>query len=158
MRNQILTEIRRLAASDGGRPPGQRLFARETGIAEHQWRGQFWARWGDALTEAGFQPNAWNERLDSANVLDAVIAACRHYGTLPTQDEIELYRKSYPSLPHPNVIRGHFGTRLNLIAALRKRAAEDNELADIAAMLPTQRATNSARSRGRGDHRRVRFT
>ena len=64
MRGHIVSEIRRLAASTGGRPPGQRLFAKETGISEHQWRGKLWARWGDALVEAGFPPNFWNERLD----------------------------------------------------------------------------------------------
>jgi Meiotically up-regulated gene 113 len=138
MRDHILNEIRRLAALNAGRPPGQKFFAAETGILDRQWRGRFWARWSDALVEAGFQPNALNKRLDSGSVLAAVVLACRHFGKLPTGDEIEMYRRSCPSVPHPNVIRTHFGSRSGLIAALRKRTEGDQELSDVAAMLPTE--------------------
>jgi hypothetical protein len=144
MRELILGEIRRLASSSDGRPPGQNLFARETGIAAHQWRGKYWARWGDALIEAGYQPNDWNRRLDSGAVLSGVIAASRHFGRLPTYDEIEIYRKSAPSIPSAQAVKRHFGARSNLIAALAKRVTTDSGLADIAAMLPEKSMTNVA--------------
>lgn len=144
MRDLILSEIQRLAASNDGRPPGEMLFTRETGIAAHQWRGKFWARWGDALVEAGYRPNDWTGRLDSGAILAGVIAACRHFGRLPTKDEIEIYRKSVPSIPTAKSITRHFGSRSGLITALTKRAAEDHGLADIAAMLPEEPATNRA--------------
>lgn len=136
MRDHILSEIRRLAAVNGGQAPGQTLFARDTGIAEHQWRGKFWARWGDALIEAGFEPNQWTGRLDSEEVLTGIIAACRHYGRVPTRDEIAIYRKSEQTIPSEQAIKRHFGRRADLIVALAKRAAEDETFADIAAMLP----------------------
>jgi len=136
LKDQIIAEIRRMAASDGGRPPGQKLFTRETGIGPHQWRGKCWARWGDALVDAGFEPNKWNERLDTEDVLDGVIAACRHYGKLPTRDEIQLFRKQDETLPSDQAIRRHFRTQANLVAALARRAAEDASFADVAALLP----------------------
>lgn len=136
MRDLILSEIRRIAASREGQPPGQILFARETGIGEHQWRGKLWARWGDALVEAGFQPNDWTRRLDSDAVLAGVIDACRHFGRLPTSHETELFRKSAPSTAGAQAIRRHFGSRSNLVAALAQRAQDDPKLSDIAAMLP----------------------
>jgi hypothetical protein len=55
-RDHILEEIRRIA-KESGQAPGQTLFARHTGIAAHQWRGKFWAGWGDALEH--FHPD-WN--------------------------------------------------------------------------------------------------
>ncbi len=135
MREHILREIKRLA-SENGAAPGQKLFGRDTGIAEHQWRGKFWARWGDALIEAGYEPNKWTGRLDSEGVLIGIIAACRHYGRLPTRDEIEIYRKTEPSIPSEQAIKRHFGRRSELIASLAKYAAENEGYADVAPMLP----------------------
>jgi hypothetical protein len=135
MRDEIIREIRRLAA-ESGQAPGQKLFARETGIADHLWRGKFWARWGDALVEAGFQPNEWVGRLNSQSVLLGVVAACRHYGRVPTRDEIDIYRKTDPSIPSTQAISRHLGGRAELIEALREHTAGDVAFVDIAAMLP----------------------
>lgn len=136
MRDEIIGEIRRLATANGGQPPGQIAFVRETGIQPHQWRGKFWARWGDALTEAGFAPNAWNAKLDSDVILSGLIEGVRHYGKMPTRDELEIYRQSNPVIPSEQAIKRHFGRRADLIEALRKRASEDASCADIAALLP----------------------
>ncbi|HEY1604494.1 MAG TPA: GIY-YIG nuclease family protein [Allosphingosinicella sp.] len=144
MRDHIIAEIRRLAELNG-QPPGQTLFARETGIPPYQWLGKFWARWGDALAEAGYKPNAWNARLDSNEVLTAVIAACRHFGRVPTRPEFILYRQTHPSLPSEQAIKRHFGRRVDLIAALAKRAAEDEEYHDIATMLPNVASAEAIR-------------
>ena len=118
MREHIIHEIRRLAALNGEQPPGQNAFARETGIAEHQWRGKFWARWGDALAEAGYAPNKWTERLSTEAILDEVVKVCRSYRRLPTQAELELHRKKNATFPTINTIKRHFGRRDSLIAAL----------------------------------------
>ncbi len=135
MRDHILQEIRRIAEANG-QPPGQTLFARDTGIAAHQWRGKLWARWSDALIEAGYAPNQWQSRLDSNEVLSGIIVACRQFGRLPTNSEMSIYRQTEPSIPSDQAIKRHFGRRAELIAALAKRAAEDDSCADIAAMLP----------------------
>lgn len=121
------------------------LFAKETGIAEHQWRGRHWARWGDALSEAGFQPNDWTGRSDANAILSGVITACRHYGRLPTNAELEILRRSDSTIPNPKVIRDNFGRRPDLIAALTKHAASDPACGDVAAMLPNQGEPASSR-------------
>ena len=136
IRDHILNEIRRLTELNGGQPPGQIAFARETGIADHLWLGKMWARWSDALSAAGFEPNRKTERLDSETILSQIIEACRHYGHVPTKAELELYRSCQPNLPSSNAIARHFGRRADLILALAKRATEDGTCADIAMMLP----------------------
>ena len=149
MKDHILSEIRRLATGNGGVAPGYKAFVRDTGIAEHQWRGKFWARWSDAVAEAGFSPNRWVERLNSDDVLNSVITACRHYRRFPTQDEIQLYRNSNPSIPSEQAIKRHFGRRSDLIAALAKRAFQDPDYSDIAAMLPAQTEPTPGRQTGK---------
>lgn len=145
MRDHILDEIRRLTEANNGQRPGQIVFARETGIAEHLWRGKFWARWSDALIEAGYQANQWTGSLDPDIILNGIVAACRHYGKLPTHDELKLYRQSEPTIPSEQAIKRHFGKQADLVAALAKRASKDDSMADIAAMLPKVR-TSSAQS------------
>lgn len=137
MRDEILHEIRRIAAANEGQPPGQMLFERETGIAAHTWLGKVWARWGDALIEAGYQPNEWQSRLNSEEVLDGVIAGIRHFGRLPSRPELMILRQTNPIVPTAKAIQRHFGRRDELIAALHKRAVEVAEYADIAPLLPT---------------------
>lgn len=56
-KEQILAEIRRTAAENGGVALGKLAFAAMTGIADTQWLGKLWARWGDARVEAGFAAN-----------------------------------------------------------------------------------------------------
>ena len=56
MRERIIAEIRRLVAANGS-PPGRGTFEAATGFVRSQWYGVYWARWGDALVEAGFAAN-----------------------------------------------------------------------------------------------------
>lgn len=56
-KDHIIAEIRRTAALNGGVPLGRLVFFKETGIKESDWTGRFWARWNDAVREAGFEPN-----------------------------------------------------------------------------------------------------
>lgn len=136
MRDEIIAHIRRLAAVNG-LPPGQKLFERETGISAHVWIGRLWARWGDALIEAGYQPNTWQGRLDSGEVLYGIVEVIRHFGHLPSRYELMMYRQTNQVVPSDNAIKRHFGRREDLVAALTKRAADDPAYADILPLLPT---------------------
>jgi len=59
-REQIIAEIRRTATDNGGVPLGRGRFYSETGIKESDWSGKYWARWSEAVAEAGFRPNRLN--------------------------------------------------------------------------------------------------
>lgn len=137
MREEIIRHIQRLA-EQSGQAPGVTIFARETGIGEHLWRGKIWAKWGDAIAEAGLAPNELTQRMDSDAILSKIIEVCRHYGRLPTMAELKLYRVSDPSLPSLGAITRHFGRQSGLNAALAKRVAGDDRYSDIAAMLPDE--------------------
>ena len=136
MRDQILKEIRRLQGATG-QVPGRLVFERETGIAEHHWRGKYWSKWGEAVAEAGFSPNSLNPRLDSDLVLSQVVAACRHFSRLPTAAQMQMYRNVDAAMPNVKTVFGHFGNRQGLVNALVERVAGDESLTDVALMLPS---------------------
>ena len=49
----IIREIRRTTQANGCTPLRKTEFEAETGIKRYDWFGVYWARWSDALREAG---------------------------------------------------------------------------------------------------------
>lgn len=143
MRELIISEIKRLASENGGAPPGRQLFSRVTGITPAKWTGVYWASWGDALREAGFQPNALQRKLDSAQVLAGVASLCRKLGRLPTHAEIKLERRTNPAFPAHSTVGNHYRTNEALTLALRHLAMEESEWSDLLDILP-EPAPNAA--------------
>ncbi len=136
MRDHIISEIRRLASENGGKAPGNQAFVSATGITETKWRGKFWARWGDALVEAGFAPNVWTGKSDAAVLLEGLVSACRHYRKFPTNSEIAMLRQSDPAIPSPKVLQISFDGRDGLVRALADHICDEQDYDDIRALLP----------------------
>lgn len=101
-KKQILAEIQRMAEEGDGAPPGMRRFYSLTGIAEHEWRGKYWARWSEALEEAGYGANTWQEAFPDSVALDRLIQVIAELGRFPTQAEIKLARREDSSFPSPS--------------------------------------------------------
>ncbi|MGH8246434.1 MAG: hypothetical protein ACREUU_08375 [Gammaproteobacteria bacterium] len=74
-KSHILAETRRTALKNGGKPLGIARFHAETGIKSSDWRGKLWARWSDALVEAGFQPNLLQGPRDGEELLEKLAAS-----------------------------------------------------------------------------------
>lgn len=140
-REQIIGEIKRVALTNGGKAPGQTYFGQVTGIASTQWRGIHWARWGDALAEAGFEANEWNQRHSSDAVLRQVAHLTRRLGKVPTKAELMLERRANPTFPHDQTVGRHFKIS-GLPAALRELAASDIDYADLLPLLPKSKAAD----------------
>ena len=153
-REQVVEAIRRVAAANGGRPPGKGLFTRETGIRESYWEGRYWARWSDALIEAGFDPNRMNERFDDSAVLAALADEVRRLGRFPTHAELRLRRRADSSFPSWGVFE-RFGARATLIARLAEYCATAGGWDDVALIL-TSAAASSSGSADSSDTRRPR--
>jgi hypothetical protein len=135
MREQILNEIRKLAAENGGQTPGVRLFERETSIREGAWRGVHWARWSDAVKEAGFEPNAKQGRLEESFFLAKLAEACRHFGKFPTAMELRMYQKTDAEFPNVKSITRHFGSLTNIPDRLAEWAKASGDHPDLEEML-----------------------
>jgi Meiotically up-regulated gene 113 len=135
VRQRILEEIRRLAIASAGQPPGADTFERESGIRQSSWRGVYWARWGDALTEAGYQPNLPPAKIEKDDFLRKIAEVCRHFGKAPTAMEFRLYGRSHPEIPNHKTIYRHFHSTANMFRRLAEWASENGGYADVAAML-----------------------
>lgn len=145
LRQSILSEIKRLASVANGVPPGQQKFEGETGIIPSRWRGVYWARWGDALVEAGFEPNEWNAKKDTTALLRKFAEITVANGGIPTRSELELMRRNDCTVPSPKHIVGHFGGKVGLTKALIELAENDKHFASISTLVkvaePSKRAT-----------------
>jgi hypothetical protein len=119
-KGHILSEIRRTAAQHHGTPLGGARFSTETGIRRSDWYEKHWVRWGDALKEAGFQPNAWTLARSDDELLDHVAVLVRELGRFPVEGEIKMKGRRMPGFPSPDTLRAHFGGKKALAARLRK--------------------------------------
>lgn len=117
-KDHILSEIRRLAEANGDKPLGRNRFLDETGIREADWLGRYWARWGDAVREAGLEPNQMQARADDEEAIRLLAVETRKLGHLPTYAELRMCRRSDPSFPGTGVYE-----RLGPKATLASRVA-----------------------------------
>ncbi len=127
----ILKTIKETAHKNGGKPLGKKAFMQQTGIKESEWSGIYWARWSDAVEEAGFIPNRANVRIDEAIIFAKLIAAIRYHKKLPTKAELRLYRNSIDQgFPVAALIK-RFRTVENIYSVLGEYAADNEEYSDI---------------------------
>lgn len=116
-KRHILAEISRLAAANEGKPPGVRLFERETGIKESDWYPNHWLRWGDALEEAGFVRNTMQQPFTTASLVENYATLVKRLGRLPLQGELILESKKSPSFPSEKTFR-RFKAKGELLGAV----------------------------------------
>ena len=132
-REHILREIIKIAESNGGVAPGKGSFAKITGINESRWSGKFWARWSDAVQEAGYAPNksGMDLKLDNDGILLSLAKLTSELGRFPSVAEMKMKRRSDDSFPHPTTIQSHFGLKNELMGALQVFCDQNVEFNDI---------------------------
>jgi Meiotically up-regulated gene 113 len=136
MRERILSEIRRIAEANGGQPPGAQVFQNETAIRAHEWRGKLWARWGDALSEAGYIANEFQQKIEPKSVFPEFALAVRKYGREPTIAELEMLKHQDPSFPVFRSVVAQFESKLAMMRSFREWASASEEFKDCLELLP----------------------
>ena len=116
-KGHILEEIRRTAAENHGMPFGSRKFEAEVGIRQTDWRGKYWARWGDALREAGFAANKRTQAYPKTYLLEVYAKYARELGRLPTSHDIRLKCRTGSGFPDDATFR-RLGTKPELVREL----------------------------------------
>jgi len=95
-------------------------------------------RWGDAITEAGLEPNTLSPRKSDDAILRSVADACLTLKKFPTQNDLRVYWRSSPQVASITTIRAHFPRWSILANVLREWVLRptNHKYAEIADMLP----------------------
>src|SRR5690242_8849162 len=117
-KEHILDEIRRTAAANGGVPPGRKRFYSETGIRESDWLGVHWARWSEAISEAGLTANQFQSAYSSDLMLRKYAHLALELGRLPVNAELRMKCRNEPEFPAESTFRNRFVTKEKLIREL----------------------------------------
>ena len=115
----ILAEIQRVAQENGGTAPGKGRFTAETGIKENDWLGKHWARWSDAVKEAGFTPNTLQVGYAEDFLLEKLASLAREVGHVPGRTEIQLKARRDGGFPAATTFQ-RLGHRHELVAKLKR--------------------------------------
>jgi hypothetical protein len=91
-RQDIINEIKRTAEANSGSPLGTDRFFAETGIRRSDWFGKYWARWSDALVEAGYTPNTLQGSYDDGWVIGKLVSLIRELGRFPSDGDRRDFR------------------------------------------------------------------
>jgi hypothetical protein len=142
-REAILSEIQRLASENGGRPLGKRRFEDATGIRESDWLGRYWLRWGDAVREAGLEPNTLQSKFDDDEVLASLALLVRDLGHFPVEAELRMRAREDAAFPsHGTVQRlGNKATRASRLLDYCDRVGGLEDVREVCEPLATEAQT-----------------
>jgi hypothetical protein len=130
-KQHIIEEIRRTAEENGGKPLGQGRFEQETDIRPGDWLGRHWARWSDAVRDAGLEPNQMQQGFDETMLLEWFIPEVRRHGRLPTSNELRLRKRTNDGFPSVAVFKRRWKTQRSMAARLVAYCEGKPELADV---------------------------
>jgi len=104
-KKHIINEIIRTAKENNGNPLGRGKFARMTGIKESDWSGKYWAKWSDAIREAGYEPNKMTSAYDKNVLIEHMISLTREKEKFPTSAELRLKAHNTKGFPAVDTFR-----------------------------------------------------
>jgi hypothetical protein len=132
-KQHILNEIKRTAEENGGKALGRERFAKLTGIREGDWSGRYWARWSEAVSEAGFAPNKMNSQIEGDTILGHYSALTRKLGRLPVTAEMRMQKRIDPCFPNEKVFE-RFGSKQELVRKVADYCEANPGNDDVAAI------------------------
>jgi hypothetical protein len=142
-KHEIISEIKRITKELGGKAPGFQRFSTETGLRKSDWYPNLWLRWGDAILEAGCQPNDFITAYDTDFLITKYIELIRELGHFPIEGELRIRKNTDKSFPSHSGF-SQLGSKNDRVQAILEYCQGKDELADIIShcekvVLPTTR-------------------
>jgi hypothetical protein len=134
-RNFVLQEIKRLAAENGGIPPGRAFFETQTGIKYSEWYPHLWLRWSEAQAEAGYTPRKFQTRFGDDVVIEKYIGLVRELKLDRPLLVGEIKRKARTDKTFPSdKVFDRFGGKAKLVQVLAAYCQDKPGYEDISAI------------------------
>lgn len=140
-RQHIIAEIVRTTEKNGGQPLGKKRFQDETGIKDADWLGKYWARWSDAVKEAGYQPNTLQGAYDDDWLIEQLILFIREIGRFPAYGDFRLKAHTDSTFPSRNTFQrlGHKAKMVNVVLSYcRARSGYDDVISICESIAKTE--------------------
>ena len=128
-KEQILEEIKRAAASNGGKALGVARFEQETGINPWDWQ-RFWPRFGDAVREAGCIQSEFTKGYDESELLDKYAQLALELGRLPVRGELRVKAHNEVGFPSYQAF-DRWGGKPDLVKRLIKYCQDKSQYQDV---------------------------
>ncbi len=139
-KQEILSEIKRTAADNGGVPLGIRTFARQTGIRHADWFGIHWRSWGDAVREAGFRANTLTQRPEDDELVRRYAELTRELARVPTKGDLRLVKRRDSTFPSESALTRRFGSYYALRIRAHQYCTQQSDFADVLPLLAVSRS------------------
>ncbi len=131
-KEEIIQEIRRTAEENGGKPLGAARFQKETGISSYEW-GKHWARFGDALVAAGFEPNEFFKAYPDEFMVEKLVGLARKKGKFPTFRDFLVAKQNDPTMPDKRAFQ-RFGSKHEIAEKVRAYCKTHSGVEDVLAL------------------------
>lgn len=128
-KEQILEEIKRTAAANGGKALGIARFEQETGINQWDWQ-RFWPRFGDAVREAGCIQSEFIKGYDEIELLGKYAKLAHELGRLPVKGDLRVKAHIDPRFPSFKPFE-RLGSKTQLVKRLSDYCQNKPEYQDV---------------------------
>ena len=157
-KEHIINEIKRAAKENGGKPLGIERFEAETGIKKWDWYGKYWTKWGDALEEAGFEQNSFNQSYDKDYLIGKYVELILEINKFPTSGEIRYKATNDKTFPSHNTFEklGNKEERAQKIIEYCIKNGKSQEIIDICRPI-CHKSNDVAISEGEVDRKKEKY-
>lgn len=124
-KEKVLAEIRRIAREEG-RPPGQSLFKRKTGLSKSYWSGKYWPRWSAALKEAGLEQNERNLAIPVELLLSKYLELVSELDAVPALSDLSFKSRNDKEFPATTTFRKRIGGQSVIVKEAYEFAIKNN--------------------------------
>lgn len=131
-KDYIISEIVRTTNENGGNTLGAQRFENETGIKKYDWLGKHWSRWSDALIEAGYEPNKYNEAYDKKFLIEKLVELIREIRRFPSANDLLLKIHKDKSFPGSrNAFDNNLGSQKEKIEKVIEYCENREDMNDV---------------------------